>query len=381
MNTIRCSSLPLAWVCPSSQELPPDAPRINQSDEPAELGNAAHRWLAAHVKGTDLDIDQIAAEHACDADELKMLCAQGAKALAKLAQHFHAADEPMRVEVPMVCDTGEALITGTADLLARQGTTALIGDWKSGRVESDFRHQLMGYSLCALRHFELKKRRIDDVTIITIWLREGVWDVERFTRDQILSWADELRRRIKNGRGNFNPGGHCQYCPRAIYCDARRALVRSTIADLSVEGVKVVEWTSETRELMGETIGEMFNRAKLVERAAEDFRATLKADIALHGALPIGGGRQLALTAVNKRVLDPAKARPVLAQWLSPDEIDEQTTISVSGCESAAVAKAAKGQGAATKRAMAAALEDAGAVSVNPTYQLREGKALEEAKA
>lgn len=376
MNAIRCSSLPMAWACPESQNLPSDAPRLNLSNEPAELGTAAHRWLASHVQGVELDRANLAAEHGCDADELGMLCAQGAKAFTKLREYFHAADEPIQVEVPL--ETGphcNLLICGTADVLARQGDTALILDWKSGRVESDYTHQLRGYAYAAIEHlYQKHKRRIADAVVITVWLRDGVWDIEKLTAGEVAGWASEFGRRLKNGRGSFNPGGHCQYCQRSTSCEGRRALVRSTIADLSVEGVKAIEWTLATRAELGEQIGKMYGIVKLVEGAAEDFRQTLRADVEAHGPLPIGGGRQLALNPVNKRVLDPAKARPVLARHLSAEEIDSETTISVSGCEALAVAKAEKGRGAATKRAMAAELEEAGAVSINPVFQLRESK-------
>ncbi len=378
MKAIRCSSLPLAWQCPESQNLPPDAPRLNLSSEPAELGTAAHRWLAAHVQNQELDPAHLATEHGCDHDELRMLCHQGAKALSKLREHFSAADEPMQVEVPLRGQLDDdTTIAGTADLLSRQGTTALFLDYKSGRVESDYGHQLRGYGWLGTHFWELQKRRIDDVVCITVWLRDGVWDIEKLSRAQVDSWAEEMRRRLKNGRGSFNPGGHCGHCQRAHSCEARRVLVRSTIADLSVDGMKVVQWDQSTRAALGPQIGEAYGRAKLIEKAAEDFKNTLRADIESHGPLPIGGGRQLALTPVNRRVLDATKARPVLAQWLKPDEIDTETTISASGVDSLAMSKAPKGQGAAVKRAMAAALEEAGAISVNPTFQLRECKEVQ----
>lgn len=370
----RCSQLPTIWVCPESGNPQPGEIVLNLSSDPAECGNVAHRWMAGYVKGVELDQVQLANEHGVDADELRMLCAQGVKAWKELrakAGIDHALGE---VEFAGSATLGDSGITirGTLDYLQPVERRALIVDYKSGRVDSDFTHQMSGYGRLAVEEYG---DEIDGVTIIVVWLRSGEWDITHMDVAQIRSWEEEFIRRARNGRGNFNPGSHCEYCPRSAACPGRREMVRATIADLTVKGVPEIAWTPETRNEMGPAIGEMYGRMKMVEGIAEQFRAAVKADVIEHGPLPIGGGRQLAISEVNKRKLSPTFARPVLAKWLTPEEIDAETTISASGVEAAAVAKAPKGQGAATKRAMAAALEEAGAISINTILQLREGKA------
>lgn len=373
MKSIRCSALPLAWDCPESQNAAEGEVLINESGEAAEVGTAFHRWMAAHIGGVELDKAALAKEHACDLDELSMLCAMGCKALDKLLSHFHAAEERYTetvLESTLPCDIK---IVGTGDMIGRSGRTGLVLDWKTGRIDADYTHQTRGYAL-GLR--QLWPGKIDDVVVITVWVRQGIWDIERIDTAQLASWAEELMRRLKNGRGNFNPGAHCQYCPRQATCPGRTALVRSSIADLSVEGAPVMTWTPETRAAMGPAIGEMLGRVKLLEKVAESFREMVRQDVTEHGPLSIGGGRQLTLLEVNKRVLDTAKARPVLSEWLSAEEIDGSSKISLSECEAKAIAKAGKGKGAQTKRDMVNALEEAGAVSVNTTHQLRETKEI-----
>ena len=117
---IRCSSLPLAWNCASSLEAPAAGEAlINQSSEPAELGNAVHRYLAAHVAGTDLDIGQLAKEHGCDPDELGFLSAQGRKLLKELGKYIDLSKAES--EVPMSVNIGDEItVTGTGDLCDRQ---------------------------------------------------------------------------------------------------------------------------------------------------------------------------------------------------------------------------------------------------------------------
>lgn len=369
--TARCSSLPLLWQCAESNNVPDDVPELNQSGDPAECGNAVHRFLAAKVRGIDLDPGSLAREHGVDEDEVRMLCSMGLKALGELRKYLDTAGAVMQTEVPVAADLpGGVRVVGTADLLGKAGKTAFVADYKSGRLDSDYTHQLLGYGYAALETLG----DVEEVIVITIWLREGVWDVERLTPAQLRSWAEEFSRRCRNGRGTFNPGEHCLYCRRGTSCPGRRELVHAAIKDLTVKGVNVIEWTPETRKALGPAIGEMYGRAKLIEKAAADFKETIRADIQQHGPLSIGGGRRLALTPVNRRSLDVAKARPVLAGWLSPAEIDAATKLSAAAAEDAAIAKAAHGQGAATKRALSAALEQAGAVTVTVTHQLRETK-------
>lgn len=369
---IRCSRLPLAWACAPSLEVP--EVRINTADEPAELGNAAHRYLASHVLGRDLDIPTLAREHGADADELAMLCHQGRKAWQNLSRHFDTADTETLTEqtVAGFLADGEAT-EGTADVLARSGRTAIVLDWKSGRVDRDHTHQVRGYALGAVAHFG--RDLIDEAIVIVVWLREGVWDIERLSVDQLDSWSSEFSRRLANGRGTFNPGGHCDHCGRAAECPGRRAMVRGAFADMSIEGAPVIHWwTPQTRHLLGPDIGTAYSKIKLVQRACETFQETVKADVIANGPLPIGGGRELAITTIKKRELDATKARPVLAKWLTPEQIDVNTKISVSGCEDDAAALAGKGKGAGTRRDMAAALTEVGAVRINEVHQLREQK-------
>jgi hypothetical protein len=367
---VRCSALPLFWACPESQNIQPDEVVLNESGEPAEAGTACHRWAAAFKRGEELDIGALAREHGCDENELQMLCAQVRRALSELSKYLDAQDV-LQVEVPLAAELAPGVIApGTADLLGRSGRTGLVLDYKSGRLDSDYVHQLRGYALGAAQ----KLGSVEEIVLIVCWLRQGVWDVERLSVAHLRDWAEEFGKRIRNGRGNFNPGGHCAYCPRRAECPGRRALVRSAIADLQRDDMKVIAWDADTREALGPVIGEMYGRAKLIEKACGDFRDTLRADILEHGDLSIGGGRKLGIVTVNRRELDAAKARPVLSQYLTAEEIDQATKISPSQAEAIAVAKAERGQGASTKRALAAALEEAGAVSVNPVQQLKELK-------
>lgn len=368
---IRCSSLPLAWNCPASQE-PTDTPAIDSSDEAAEVGTAFHRWMAAHINGVELDQAALAAEHACDVEELRMLCGQGVKAYTALRRYFDGHN--FRTEAPLSAELPDGTeIVGTGDVLACQAKTVIVLDWKTGRVDSDYTHQTRGYAYGAMREFDAHKP--DSATVITVWVREGYWDVEHLTRSQVAAWGHEYAQRLKNGRGKFSPGAHCGHCPRATSCPGRREMVRSVLADLSIDGANVMEWTPETRAALGPKVGEVYGRLKVAAKAIDAFKDLLREDIAKFGAMPIGGGRKLDLTPVERRVIDPAKARPVLAKYLTPAEIDQATTISASEADELAVAKAEKGKGAATKRALRADLEAAGAISINTTHQLREGKA------
>lgn len=372
--TIRCSALPRVWACPASEaEAAPGDVLINESSEPAECGTATHRWLSAYIKdGTELSKADLAKEHGCDVDELSMLCAMGIKVLNQIKEKLGPAAATLRTEIPLRAVLAEGIeIVGSADLGGEDGDWVVFIDFKTGRVDSDYGHQLKGYGLCGIR----RRPGSAGAIVVTAWLREGYWDIERMTRDQLESWADEMARRIRNGRDQFSPGAVCGYCRRRMSCPARRVMVQSVVSDLTVGGAPIIEWTPETRTELGPQIGEMFGKMRVIEKAAQAFRDLVKVDVEQFGPLKIGGGRQLATLEVRKRVVDPAKARAVFGEvGLTQEEIDGATTISASKLDDAVAAKAPKGGGAAAKRALAAALEAGEAVRFDTSLQLREGK-------
>lgn len=372
MTSIRCSSLPLLWVCTQSQAIEPADVMINDYSEPAELGTAFHKWIAGHIVGKAPEIRQVADQYVVDRDELSMLANCGKQIWKNLEPMFPGTLEIERSLSASL--TATLTLTGQLDLGTHNEHGEIVVDWKSGRVDRDYAAQTRGYALLKLLDAWDENREPPSVTTVTAWVRDGVVDVEHFDVADIMEWRDELLRRLKNGADRYSPGAHCIHCQRRLNCPARQDLVRSVVAELLVGG-KTIEWTPETRKELGPQIGEAFGRVKLVEAACEAFREQLKIDINANGPLDIGNGRQLHMSPTSRRYLDAGSAIAVLANFIDPTELLQCTSISISKAEKCAVAKAAKGNGAQVARELEAALIKANALRTVTSHSLREGKA------
>jgi hypothetical protein len=95
---LRCSGLPLAFRCGGSVR--PDGLGINETNEAATVGSAAHEALAGLVETGRVDwsgVPELASKHNIPAElvpELRMLIAQGAKLWGEVKESFpHASAE------------------------------------------------------------------------------------------------------------------------------------------------------------------------------------------------------------------------------------------------------------------------------------------------
>jgi hypothetical protein len=86
---LRCSALPLAFICPGSVRT--GELQINDTSDAAELGTAAHVGLARLVETGSVDwesVPEIAKRYGVDERELRMLLANGAKLWASVKHSF-----------------------------------------------------------------------------------------------------------------------------------------------------------------------------------------------------------------------------------------------------------------------------------------------------
>lgn len=111
-TTIRCSSLPLLFSCRPA--LDGDL-RIDERNEAADLGSAAHEAMEAIVAGLRPDLDAIANRWTCNRDELGRLAWYGTKAWEALAPSF---PDPLSEAQVSATVGGGIELTGHVDLLS-----------------------------------------------------------------------------------------------------------------------------------------------------------------------------------------------------------------------------------------------------------------------
>lgn len=119
---------------------------------------------------------------------------------------------------------------GTADIVARDRSNALvIADWKTG---SDYgaHHQLMSLAWAAIDHCQNATNGVDyasvavgqSIIVLDGHPRGSVQPVTKFTvrRPELLGHIVEVKREMFGPSGKTKPGIHCTqlYCPHLAYC-------------------------------------------------------------------------------------------------------------------------------------------------------------------
>lgn len=365
MLTVRCSALPLAMTCPGSVQ--PSKVPINSINDAAQLGTAAHVGLREVAETGTVGWDalpELAQRYGVDEDELRMLVATGAKLWPEVAKTFPEALTEVELRAQMAPGF---VLTGHIDLLSVTLGVARAGDWKSGRKDSDYRWQLLGYGALVLHD----DPQLTEVTSAAIWLRTA--EIENYTlkRSDLSRVSLEIVDTIAGWDGTYHPGKHCEFCPRSHECEAANALMRRDVAAVADKAL-VARAETELASMRPEEILDVYRKAKRVSGMAARINEAIRNHVLKHGDIDAGSHR-LTVDVEHRRELDPLKAWPVLDEAGFDDEdFAAAVKLSVTKVEKRIASKAVRGKGAAAVRKLKAALEEADAVSVKETPKLRE---------
>jgi len=362
---LRCSGLPLLFAC--RQAIEGDL-HVSERNEAADLGNATHEAAEAMVAGLALDLDALAKRWSCNRDELGRLVWYARKAWEVLAPSFPDDEEHSRLAESAVGCTGDGFtLTGHLDMhIISSDGEARIVDWKSGRVDRDYYHQLAGYAACLLADPNINK-----VTASVVWLRDQ--EIESYTIDRkiIGQWIDRLK--VQLSRKGYTTGRHCEHCPRSHSCPAVLAKAREGIATFGGDAATLAELPSSK-------VVELYRAAKLVAKAAESAVSSIRLHVILTGEQDSGDGMALKVVEENGgRDIDVNKAWDIVHGRLkSDDAMASVLNISATALDEAVAKAAGKGAGAAAKRDLAAELEAAGAVTKKTIVKLKEVRKTKE---
>jgi hypothetical protein len=357
---LRCSALPLAFLCPGSVR--PSKLSINETNTQAETGTAAHAALRRLVEVGVADWDSVpdlARRHGANENELRILIAQATKLWNQVKESFPAA----LTEVSLSYDGLGFEVTGHADILGSSGDHAYVGDWKTGRLDADYREQILGYCALAL----LEDHTLEQATAGILWIRDGEYEQHTMRRSQLEDWLARLATEILEWKGTYKPGPHCAHCRRNHECDAANALMRRDLAIVTdrnlvgyaEDGETLDTWTNEAKI-------DLVEKARVASHLIERVLGALKADVVKNGGEISDGKRRLVMVTEQRRSLDPIKAFPVLtAAGFDDEDMAQVISMSASKAESVVRDKSQKGKGAAAVRELQSTLEAAGAIRVS----------------
>ena len=112
---------------------------------------------------------------------------------------------------------------GTGDCILLQNRELHVIDYKYGRgvaVSAEGNTQMRLYGLGALNDYG-DIYDIDEVVLHIYQPRMNNVSVERLSREELLSWGEEIKPialLAAEGKGDFNSGEHCRFCPHAGAC-------------------------------------------------------------------------------------------------------------------------------------------------------------------
>lgn len=361
--TLRASSMPQAFRCPASVRTGRIA--LNETHEMATLGTAAHEALRSLAETGEIDwtaIPGLAERFGVPESELRMLCGQAAKSWPQISASFVNA----LTEVALAVEVVEGVVlSGHLDLLSVRGNIARAGDWKTGRKDSDYTHQMKAYGALVL----LENPDLVEVTITIIWVRDS--EIENYTmrRPDLLAWLDSLVSTVVRWDQVYRPGAHCAHCARSHECDAANALIRRDVAAMSDQELTVRAENALDTMTAEEKI-ELLRKSDMVAAYAERVRKAIKAHVLENGDV-IANGVRLTIDTEQRRDIDSLVAWPVLeASGFGDDEFARCIEIRISKAEKLVAERAGRGKGAAAVRELAKALQAAGAITVREIQKL-----------
>ena len=130
---------------------------------------------------------------------------------------------------------------GTADCIVIQDHTMDVIDYKYGKgvaVSAQDNPQMKLYGLGALHDFGFAYE-IDTIRLHIYQPRLNNISVDEVSVYDLLTWAGEIVKPTAElaakGKGEYNPGEHCRFCPHAGRC---RALTKSCTEYISTHGIK-----------------------------------------------------------------------------------------------------------------------------------------------
>jgi hypothetical protein len=130
---------------------------------------------------------------------------------------------------------------GTADCIILQGNTMDVIDYKYGKgvaVSAKDNPQMMLYGLGALNEFGFAY----DVKTVRLHIyqpRLNNISTDEISAGELMAWAEMkvkiIAAKAAQGKGDYNPGEHCRFCPHAGRC---RALTKTCKEYVHTHGMK-----------------------------------------------------------------------------------------------------------------------------------------------
>lgn len=354
--------------------------QFSQSHGAASVGTCVHAIIENAIVCGGVNDDFIEAaiiEHCIpdsDHDEVRVLAYVGWRIWNEEILPV-IGDGDIETEVPMQHEFSGVTLTGHADVVVIYEVGgrphALVVDWKTGRLQSDYMAQLNGYAALVAKAYP----HVDSVTAVAVYVRDGEFRKITRSRPAAVIWATETLAGIKDRSGKFQTGDHCQYCPASTNCPALKQMMVAAVSWATSANIE-----SESDLFSDENahrIAAAYDATRLLKKAVDAFERGLKLHIEANGDVEFGDGR-IATNSVSMldAITDTRKAWPVLMEYVGEKGMLECVNIQIGKAKKAAREATPEGTTKkANEKAMLDALHEAGALKQTPQTRLQVKKA------
>lgn len=220
---------------------------------------------------------------------------------------------------------------GTADCIIIQGDTMTVIDYKYGQgvpVSAKDNPQMMLYALGALNDYGFVYD-VDKVEMHIYQPRINNISVDSMTAADLLAWGESIKPTAElaaKGKGDYNPGAHCKFCPHAGRC---RELTKICTEYVQTHGLRV-----KVPVLAPHEVAEVLQMEPLVSLWLK--RVKDQALTAMLDGQEIPGYKVVEGRMGNRKWVDEVEAyKALIANGCAADEITETKLLSPSALEKA----------------------------------------------
>lgn len=263
----RPSTLPRLDKCPASKKKP--TVDIQRSFAAQKQGNAVHEMLSQYYTETGenrLDFSAVIEKE--DIENLPELYRNFWTAVKWLEslEGIEIVGVEKRLKSNHWID-----FDGTCDILFIFNGRLYVLDWKTGRVERDYKRQLEAYLVLACEELGFKEG-----TIIEFYTQTAQPYIHNYKEGFIERFYQNLDRIATNN--NYDPGAHCEFCPIFYECEARQVMLKHALNVLA-------NLTFSNEKLTDDQLIELYESSNAVANVIENFKEIFKSEIAVKGSI------------------------------------------------------------------------------------------------
>ena len=219
---------------------------------------------------------------------------------------------------------------GTADCIIIQGTTMDVIDYKYGKgvaVSAIDNPQMKLYGLGALNDYGFAYD-VEKIRLHIYQPRLNNISVDELSASELLIWAEKTVKptaeKAAKGKGKYNPGEHCRFCPHAGRC---RTLTKTCIEHVETHGMK-----ASVEVLAPWEVAEVLRLEPLVSLWLKRVKDQALTTLLNGGEVP---GYKVVAGRGSRAWKDEGEVVATLAPIYSPDDFTKTELLSVAAMEKA----------------------------------------------